>query len=227
MSMPSPLKEVLECVYQRQRTLSQLLPHFASHPSKQNADFDQVDPKDNYESCITALATRASNQNIKAKPPDIAIDYDQAYPAEMWNEETKKWEKIINKNIHNVAKWPTFISAIRKGGNGNVDGKRQRKRATQTHGITSKKVTTRLNSAKVNVDYVLVHLLSLVAFYSVDSCTGIQDTEPIEKLQNKYLRLLHQYLTFRYPKDAYIRLARGMDVISQARESCEILQVIS
>jgi hypothetical protein len=224
---PSPLKELLECVYQRQRNMSQFLPQSASYQSKKNVAFDHEGLQDNFESCITTMATIASNQNVKAKPPDVAIDYNQAYPAEMWNEETKKWEKIINKNIHNVAKWPTFNSAINNRGNRNVTGKGQRKRANQSFGLISKKETTRLNSTKVNVDWVLVHLLSIVALYSVDTCTGIKDTEPIEKLQNKYLRLLHQYLTFRYPKDAYVRLARGMDVISQARESCEILQIFS
>ena len=41
------------------------------------------------------------------KPPERAIDYNQAYPAEMWNDETRKWEIIIRRNIHAVARWPT------------------------------------------------------------------------------------------------------------------------
>ena len=108
-----------------------------------------------------------------------------------------------------------------------VNGKKQRKSELQNLGPDSKYMPTRLNSTECNVDYAMIHLLSMIAFYNVDSCTGINNTKPVEKLQNKYLRLLHQYLIFRYPKDAYVRLARGMDVISQAKESVAILQIIS
>ena len=90
-----------------------------------------------------------------------------------------------------------------------------------------KSFTKEVNGAKIQVDYVLVHLLSLITLYSTDTCTGLKNAGPIENLQNRYLRLLNQYLSFRYPNDAYLRLARGMDTISKARECCEILQLLS
>ena len=86
--------------------------------------------------------------------------------------------------------------------------------------------TKRLTTTDLEVDYLLLHLISLVSLYSSDNCKGIQNKAAVERLQTRYLNALSKYLQFRYPNDATTRLARGMDVISKARESCEILQLI-
>merc|ERR1719189_3420722 len=102
-------------------------------------------------------------QNIEANPPDKAIDFDQAYPAEMWNDDTKKQQY--------------------KKKNGT--------RSNRNVGTMQKNGTKRLNSTEVKVDYVLLHLLSIVALYSLDSCREIINSKTVESLQIKYLHLLH------------------------------------
>ena len=231
--VPSPLKEILECVYQHQRYLS--LSSYVSESSSQDdmsiGELDEIlsDPE-NPDDYISIMARRAMKQNIEASPPDKAIDFDQAYPKEMWNDDTKKWEAIIRKNIHDVAKWPTFVteSGDRKSTKNPQYKKGNGTRSNRNVGTTQKNGTKRLSSTEcVKVDYVLLHLLSIVALYSLDSCREIINSKAVESLQIKYLHLLHQYLAFRYPSDAYVRLARGMQLISRAKESCEILRVFS
>ena len=50
-----------------------------------------LDNNNSNDHLITLLAKHATRQNVKVKPPERAIDYNQAYPAEMWNDETRKW----------------------------------------------------------------------------------------------------------------------------------------
>ena len=230
--VPSPLKEILECVYQHQRYLSRSS-SFSESSSQDEMSLGGLDEiliePENPNYFISIMARRAMKQNIEANPPDKAIDFDQAYPAEMWNDDTKKWEAIIRKNIHDVAKWPTFVnqSGDCKSTKNQQYKKKNGTRSNRNVGTMQKNGTKRLNSTEVKVDYVLLHLLSIVALYSLDSCREIINSKTVESLQIKYLHLLHQYLAFRYPSDAYVRLASGMQLISKAKESCEILRVIS
>ena len=221
---PSPLREILDEVYERQRYLSHFLPQDVSE-EQNNANFSNAMNNNNSnEYFITLLARHATRRNIKAKAPEKAIDYNQSYPAEMWNNETRKWEIVIRRNIHAVARWPTVDDdKIKKA----TSIETQRKSSLNHSSFYDKSFTKEVNGAKIQVDYVLVHLLSLITLYSTDTCTGLKNAGPIENLQNRYLRLLNQYLSFRYPNDAYLRLARGMDTISKARECCEILQLLS
>ena len=221
---PSPLRDILDEVYERQRYLSHFLPQDVSE-EQNNANFSNAMNNNNpNEYFITLLARHATRRNIKAKAPEKAIDYNQAYPAEMWNDETRKWEIVIRRNIHAVARWPTVDEdKIKKASSIET----QRKSSPNHSSVYDKSFTKEVNGVKIQVDYVLVYLLSLITLYSTDTCTGLKNAGPIEKLQNRYLRLLNQYLSFRYPNDAYLRLARGMDTISKARECCEILQLLS
>ena len=228
----SPVKEMLESIQQRQRYLrSQFLLDSSTTAYQNNStSLGEINPNDDYEDCLTTLAIRAINQNIETSQPKRPIDYDQAYPAKMWTDETIKWEGIIRKNLHDVAIWPTFNITNPKvidGGGKKIN--KPRTKLNRHKGLTTQKAvtTTRLNSTEVKIDYVLLHLLSMVALYSLDGITAMDKSKKVEQLQHRYLHLLHQYLTFRFPKDAYLRLARGMNAISKARESCEILRIFS
>ena len=227
---PSPLRDILDQVYERQRYLSHCLPHYMEDDDQNYINHSPtLDNNNSNDHLITLLAKHATRQNVKVKPPERAIDYNQAYPAEMWNDETRKWEIIIRRNIHAVARWPTVNeNTIHSDEQNKKSRNKTQKKSIMLNGsFCDKNVRKESNGTIVNVDYVLVHLLSLITLYSTDTCTGLKNTRPIENLQNRYLHLLHQYLTFRYPKDAYIRLARGMDIMSKARECCEILQLLS
>ena len=226
---PSPLKEILEHVYERQRYLSHFLPQLTSEEDQNYVNHIPVDNNNSYEHLITVLAKHATNQNIKVKPPEKAIDYNQAYPPEMWNNETRKWEIVVRKNIHAVARWPIAIEAEPENVKQKAQNNDKRRKKSNLHKYVSngRNVPQEMCCSGTQIDYVLVYLLSLVTLYSTDSCTGIKNAGPIEHLQNRYLHLLHQYLSFRYPNDAYIRLGRGMDIVSKARECCQILQLLS
>ena len=119
---------------------------------------------ENPDDYISIMARRAIKQNIEASPPDRAIDFDQAYPKEMWNDDTKKWEATIRKNIHDVAKWPTFVT--QSGDCKSTKHQQYKKgngiRSNRNVGTMQKNGTKRLNSTEVKVDYVLLHLLSML-----------------------------------------------------------------
>merc|ERR1719189_3282778 len=116
-------------------------------------------------------------------------------------------ERCLRRNIHDVGSWATYASSAETIGakKGNFGERRH-------------------YNKDVNVDYVQLHLLSLVTLYSTEpNCQFVNDSSKIQGLQTQYLNLLHKYLQYRYPQDSYARLARGMGVISKARESCKIL----
>jgi len=257
--IPSPLKEMLESLYQRQQYLAQYLPHTPSDQDIRNLLLNQNSSEENHDNAITLMAVRALKQKIEIKaspkpigynqvyPPEMwkdyeakkwenmlkknihdkieikespkPIGYNQVYPPEMWKDyEAKKWENMLKKNIHDVAKWPTFKT---------MENSEISERQTKTNNESTLNTTTkRLTTNDFEVDYLLLHLISLVTLYSSDNCNGIQNKAAVERLQTRYLNALSKYLQFRYPNDANTRLARGMDVISKARESCEILQLI-
>jgi hypothetical protein len=208
--IPSPIKEILEFVCERQRYLFQFLPHTASHQDELNLAINQDRPQDNFDNCITIIANRAIKQNIEVKPNAArALKYDEVYPSKMWPDDTKELEHTLRKNIHDVSSWAAFgrSSEAMDGKDGTVYRHKNFNQDT-------------------SVDYVLLHLLSIVTLYSTEnSLKGVNDPSKIERLQTQYLNLLHKYLQARYHHDAYARLARGMDVISKARESCKILNL--
>ena len=217
--IPSPLKEMLESLYQRQQYLAQYLPHTPSDQDIKNLLLNQNSSEENHDNAITLMAIRAFKQKIEIKASPKPIGYSQVYPPEMWKDyEAKKWENMLKKNIHDVAKWPTFKT---------MENSEISERQTKTNNESTLNTTTkRLTTNDFKVDYLLLHLISLVTLYSSDNCKGIQNKAAVERLQTRYLNALSKYLQFRYPNDANTRLARGMDVISKARESCEILQLI-
>ena len=209
--VPSPSKELLNSVFERKKYLSQFLPCTTSDQDEQIMQNYECNAQDQFDYAITVIATRLLRYNIEVKPVVKALDYNQVYPPEMWTGEAKKWEKDLRSNIHDVARWATK-DTVPKDNKINQD-------------YIPREKNTRLSSSDIKVDYVLLHLLSLITFYSTDSCMGIKDTSSIERLQCRYLNLLHKYLTFQCPHDAHNLLARGMTLISKARESCSILQI--
>ena len=221
----SPLKEIMESVYEKQKYLSQYLPHTTSYQDELNLAIDQNNQKDNYDNAITIIATRALKTKADIKPCYNGINYDQAFlkvnqmciQTVTQTEKFVKWEKILRKNTHDVGKWPTFFNVEKTK---NIT---KPKKSNQNL-IPVNDSPVRNSSSDINIDYVLPHLLSIVALYSTDNCKNVQDPSTIQKLQSQYLTLLHKYLKFRYPADAYPRLARAMVVLSKAQESVEILQ---
>ena len=217
--VPSPMKEMLGSLHQRQQYLAQYLPHTPSDQDIKNLLHNQNSSKESHDNAITLMAIRALKRKIEIKAYPKPVEYNQVYPPEMWQDyEAKKWENMLKKNIHDVAEWPTFKT---------LKNSETSERQTETNKESILNTTTkRLTTTDFEVDYLLLHLISLVTLYSSDNCKGIQNKPAVERLQTRYLNALNKYLQFRYPNDATTRLARGMDVISKARESCEILQLI-
>ena len=217
--VPSPMKEMLGSLYQRQQYLAQYLPHTPSDQDIRNLLLNQHSSEENHDNAITLMAIRALKQKIEITASPKPVEYSQVYPPEMWQDyEAKKWENMLKKNIHDVAEWPTFKT---------LENSETSEREMETNQESTINTTTkRLTTTDFEVDYLLLHLISLVTLYSSDNCKGIQNKAAVERLQTRYLNALSKYLQFRYPNDATTRLARGMDVISKARESCEILQLI-
>ena len=216
--VPSPLKEILESVCKKQKHLSQFLPHKTSVTEQQNLFMDQHNPEDNYDNAITFMATRAFAYNTKENSTVKSLHYNQVYPSSIWTCETKKWKNMFRQNIHDIARWPTFYSKL----NDRSPNKQNKSKLIR---ISTNKTKRQPSAVELHVDYVLLYLLSMVELYSTDRCQGLKEISNVERLQNQYLMLLQKYLKYRYPQEAYTRLARGMSVISKARESCDMLKM--
>ena len=202
--IPSPLKEILDDVCERQKYLIGYLPHTPTYQQEQNLQVDQGDEQVNYENCVTLLAMRTMKQNKEMKPEARARCINDVYPSQMWIGDGRKYEYTFRKNVQDVAMWPLYNS---------------------TKGSAMKGEKYAEEPEVVNIDYIPFFLLIIVSIYANDSSlNGSKDKDKVDQLQNQHLHLLYKYLKFNYPKEAFARLANGISAISKAREACQILQ---
>ena len=203
--VPSPLKELLQDVYERRKYLSTYLPHFPSYQQEIDLAMNQGDEQDNYYNFVTILAMRTIRKNIKMSQSTRAPDFDEAYPCQSLMSPEKETLKVtLRRNLEEVAKWPIFTPVNEK--------------------ISKQKKPTPNNA--IEIDYVLFTLLILISLYAThDSSDGSIVSSEVEKLQHQHLNLLHKYLKFTYPERAYNLLASGISAISKAQEASNILQI--
>ena len=203
--VPSPLKEILEDVYERQKYLAGYLPHTLTHQQVLNLKQDTGDDQINYENCVTILAMRSLQQNTCLEPNPRPLYYDEAYPSQIWVGRERNLENTFRKNVEDVAKWPTFDPNI------------ERTSEKQNH----------ISFKDANIDYIPFFLLIIVSIYSSETILkGENDKVNVERLQNQHLHLIYKYLKFHYQQEGFLRLANGINVLSKARESCQILENI-
>lgn len=206
--VPSPLKELIEDVYERTLYLSTYLPHTATHREELNLEMNQLDSKENYRNCVTILAMRSLKSNIVMKSTPNSLSFEQLYPSQTVSDDQHTMIGSLKKTVYDVAKWPNIDAD-------QIDNSQELK-MNEAQG---------LKYQNTNIDYVLLHLLQLVSLYSTDNILKhLKDPSKIEGLQRQYLCLLHKYLKFHYPQIASSQLAKGISTISKAREACNLLQ---
>ena len=206
--VPSPLKELIEDVYERKLYLSTYFPHTPTHQQELNLEINQHDSHENYKNCITILAMRSMKNNTEMKSKANPLRFEQVYPSQSVAEDNQSLLDTLKKSVFDVASWPT------------IKFERSMKDEAEVER------TDKRSNPDMNVDYVLLHLLQFVSLYSTDSISmDLKDSIKVERLQRQYLCVLHKYLKFHYPQKASSQLAKGISTISKAREAGQLLQL--
>ena len=205
--IPSPLKELLQDVYERRKYLSTYLPHTPSYQQEMDLMINQSDEKENYNNCITILAMRVIRDNIEMTPHAKALNFEQAYQFQsLMQPESKELKTTFTKNLEQVGKWPTFPQEKNK----------------------DVKQSQPVQQDRILIDYVLITLMIFVSLYGTnDGLNESIDCNKVEKLQHQHLTLLHKYLKFSYPERANNLLASGISVISKAQTACKFFDMKS
>ena len=73
------------------------------------------------------------------------------------------------------------------------------------------------------VDCIMIFYLCHILLYSTDF-VKLQMPNRISSIQDKYLKMLHRYLKFKYDQEATKKLGNGIMILSFAREANEIRQ---
>ena len=202
--VPSPLKEILQDVYDRQKYLYTYLPHTPTYQQEIELTINQENKTDKYDNCITVLAIRAIRKNIKLVQSARPLNFNEAFGSQsLMLPEAQSRKKTLEMNLEHVAKWPTFS-------------------------VINNKVLKHMKPSQQDtfvIDYVLFTLLNLIALYAtnLDLDKSI-DISKVEKLQQLHLKLLYNYLKMNYPERAHNLLASGISAISKAQEASQILQ---
>ena len=206
--VPSPLKELIEDVYERKLYLSTYFPHTPTHQQELHLEINQHDSHENYKNCITILAMRSMKNKIEMRPKASPLRFEQVYPSQNVADDKQSLLDTLKKSVFDVASWPTIKS----------------KRSINDEAKVER--TDKQSNPDMNVDYVLLHLLQIVLFYSTDNISkDLIDSIKAERLQRQYLCILHKYLKFHYPQIASSQLAKGISTMSKAREAGQLLQL--
>ena len=76
-------------------------------------------------------------------------------------------------------------------------------------------------ACKAKVDNIMVTIISQIFLFNTDFI-NLKDQSKVALIQDKYLKMLHRYLKFKYDHEADERLGNGLKVMALARESSEI-----
>ena len=74
---------------------------------------------------------------------------------------------------------------------------------------------------EAKVDTIMVSIICQIFLFNTDFI-NLKDRFKVAAIQDKYLKMLHRYLKFKYDSEANKRLGNGLMIMSLARESSEI-----
>ena len=126
--------------------------------------------------------------------PNSSVKYDQIYTSP-WAPDISLEER--HKSLEQkMSQWPTDLELTT---------------------ILDKDAT----AYKAKVDNIMVTIICQIFLFNTDSI-NLKDQSKVTVIQDKYLKMLHRYLKFKYDLEADKKLGNGLNIMSLARESSEI-----
>ena len=132
--------------------------------------------------------------------PNSSVKYNQVYTSP-WAPDISLEERHMSLN-QKMSQWPLDSETTSEASNENFSL------------IPS-------SAYKVRVDTIMVTIICQIILFNTDFI-NLKDRAKVAAIQDKYLKMLHRYLKFKYDHEANKRLGNGLMIMSLARESSEI-----